>query len=50
MNEQIFHFFCDNHSTLSYLELNLDEDLSWYGKVWKLGNITWVLSLDIPQF
>ena len=46
MRKQMFPFFCNNHITLSHLELNIR---SWR-QVWKSGNITRVISSDIHSF
>ena len=46
IRKQMFPFFCNNHITLSHLELNIR---SWR-QAWKSGNITRVISSDIPQF
>ena len=46
IRKQMFPFFFNNHITLSHLELNIR---SWR-QAWKSGNITRVISSDIPQF
>ena len=44
-------FFCHNHTTRSHLEFNLKRRIFRIGRgIWKLGNITRVISLISPSF
>lgn len=51
MKIQLFPFFCNNHKTLSHLELNFQRRLLVMdSKVWKLGNVSQVITSNFPQF
>ena len=52
MNKEIFTILCNNHKTLSYLELNFRGRLQYLSgrEAWKIGNITWVIYRISPSF